>query len=333
MRLILCFIAVLLAFPVTAAQLDGAELDGAVRAAAAIPRLQALIVARDGVPLVERAFRGPGLDRAVNVKSVSKSVIAALVGIAIDRGVLRGLDQPMLPLLRDRAPREPDPELGRITIENLLAMRAGLDRTSGANYGAWVASPDWVRFALSRPFTDQPGGRMLYSTGNTHLLSAILTKAAGRSTLELARDWLGKPLGIEIPAWERDPQGIYLGGNNMALSPRAMLRFGELYRNGGLHQGKRVLPEAWVRVSFVPQAASPFTGDHYGLGWFITAMRGRPVYYAWGFGGQMIFVVPSQALTTVMTSALEVAARGDGYTRVLHALLAEEIIPAIERMR
>ena len=164
-------------------------------------------------------------------------------------------------------------------------MRSGLERTSGANYGRWVSSANWVRFALSRAFVDEPAGRMLYSTGNSHVLSALLTKASGRSTLELARDWLGEPLGIAIPPWTRDRQGIYLGGNNMALSPRALLRFGEMYRNGGEYEGKRVLPESWIRASWEPRTESPFTGHQYGYGWFITRMSGHPVYYAWGYGG------------------------------------------------
>src|SRR5690606_8925781 len=119
--------------------------------------------------------------------------------------------------------------------------------------GRWVQSRDWVAHVLSRPLVDEPGGRMLYSTGNTHVLSAVLSRATGRSTLDLARDWLGEPLGIDIPPWERDPQGIYLGGNNMALSPRALLRLGELYRNGGTHGGVRIFAEEWVKASWTPR--------------------------------------------------------------------------------
>ena len=106
---------------------------------------------------------------------------------------------------------------------------------------------------------------MLYSTGNTHLVSAILTRVTRRSTLDLARDWLAEPLAIRIPPWQRDPQGIYLGGNNMLLTPRALLNFGEMYRNGGTFRGRRVLPESWVRVSWTPRTRSPFSGDLYGL--------------------------------------------------------------------
>ena len=212
--------------------LDAARLDQALERAATLPSLHALLVARAGEERVAEVFRGPGLDRPVNVKSVSKSVMAALAGAAIARGVLDGVDQRIAPILDDLVPRDADPRVGAITVDHLLTMRAGLERTSGPNYGRWVSSPNWVRHVLSRPFVDQPGGRMLYSTGSYHLLSAVLTRAAGRSTLELARAWLGEPLGIDIPPWTRDPQGFYLGGNNMLLAPRALLRFGEAYRLG-----------------------------------------------------------------------------------------------------
>jgi CubicO group peptidase (beta-lactamase class C family) len=170
---------------------------------------------------------------------------------------------------------------------------------------------------------------MLYSTGSTHLLSAALTRASKRSTLELARDWLGEPLEIDVAPWTRDPQGIYLGGNEMALSPRALLRFGEMYRQGGMIDGKRVISENWIRESWTPRTSSPFTGDAYGYGWFMREMRGHTAYYAWGFGGQMLYVIPSLGLSIVMTSNPTEPSREDNYIGQLHALVADGIVPAL----
>jgi CubicO group peptidase (beta-lactamase class C family) len=308
--------------------LDPALLNRAFEHAAGQKRLHALIVARDGKIMRERAFRGPGLNRPTNIKSASKSIISALVGIAIDRGVIEGSDQPASAFLAEYMPRNGDPRLRRITVGNLLSMQAGLERTSGRNYGRWVQSRDWVRHALSRPFADEPGGSMLYSTGSTHLLSAILTKAAGRSTLALARDWLGEPLGIDIPAWERDPQGIYLGGNNMLLSPRALLRFGELYRNGGLHDGKQVLSEGWIRKSWETRTHSRFSAHPYGYGWFKTGFCGHTAPYARGFGGQFVYVIPSLGMTVVITSDRSARTRIGGYRDRLTSLMRDDLVPA-----
>jgi len=305
-------------------------LDPVQAAAARLGPLHSLIIARDGEILREHRFAGPPLDRPVNVKSVSKAVIAALIGGAIARGLLDGPDQLIAPLLADRLPANADPRLGRITLDHLLSMRAGLERTSGANYGRWVTSRDWVRHALSRPFVAEPGGAMLYSTGNSHLLSAILTRVSGRTTLNLAREWLGEPLGIAIPAWPRDPQGIYFGGNDMLLAPRALLRFAEMFRRHGLHDGQRVLPAAWVRACWEPRTASVFTGHQHGYAWFTPPSGRHSRHYAWGFGGQMVHVVPSLKLSVVMTSDPTQRSGGaTGHARDLHRLMEMQVIPAV----
>lgn len=310
--------------------IDTAGLERAVARARGLDQLRGLIVAVDGEVRFAEALRGPGLDRVVNVKSVAKTIVATLTGIALDQGVLENVDQPVLPLLGDHAPGDPDPRLSRLTIDHLLTMRAGLERTSGPNYGRWVASDDWVRFILTRPFVDEPGGRMLYSTGSYHLLSAVLTLATGRSLLELARDWLGEPMGIDVPPWTRDPQGFYMGGNNMALSPNALLRFGEMHRQRGLWNGGRVVSREWIEQAWQPRTLSPFSGDCYGYGWFIDTARGHPVRYARGYGGQLVHVTPDLGLTVVITSDPTRPARSGGYFGALKSLLADEIIPAIQ---
>ncbi|WP_309658558.1 MULTISPECIES: serine hydrolase [unclassified Sphingomonas] len=303
----------------------------AVAQASRLPRLRSLLVLRDGQVLAEQRFNGgPSLDRPVNIKSASKSVLSALVGIAIAKGALTGVDQPVLAVLGSDAPPNPDPRLARLTVEDLLTMRAGLERTSGENYGRWVSSRNWVRFALARPFVDEPGGAMLYSTGNTHLLSAMLTLASGRDTHALMRDWLAEPLGITIPPWSRDPQGIYFGGNDMMMSPRSLARFGELYRLGGVIDGRRIVPTRWIADSWTPRTVSPWSGGQYGYGWFVGASRGHPLRFAWGYGGQMLFIVPDLKLTVVMTSDSS-GARDNGHIAALHALLDDGIVPAAER--
>ena len=313
------------------AGLEAATMARTVAAAGRLPRIRSLLVLRDGRTLADHRFNGgPPLDRPVNIKSASKSVLSALVGIAIERGVLTGTGQPVLSILRSDSPRSPDPRLARLTVGDLLTMRAGLERTSGENYGRWVSSPNWVRFALSRPFVDEPGGAMLYSTGNTHLLSAMLTRASGRDTHALIREWLGAPLGIAIPPWPRDPQGIYFGGNDMLLSPRGLARFGELYRLGGIIDGRRILSQRWIDQSWTPRTVSPWSGGQYGYGWFIGSTRGHPLRFAWGYGGQMLFIVPDLRLTVVMTSDAG-GTRDTTHIAALHRLLDEGIVPAAER--
>lgn len=306
-----------------------ATVEALLDEAEAIMPLRAVVVSRDGRLLAERGYRGARPETPANIKSASKSVVSALVGIAIDKGLLEGTGQPIAPLLQDRLPEAPDPRLARITIGHLLSMQAGLERTSGPYYGRWVTSPDWVRDALARPFVDEPGGAMLYSTGSTHLLSAILVRASGRPTLELAREWLGPQAGFVITAWDRDPQGIHFGGNNMAMDTRSLLAFGELYRNGGVSRdGRRLLPREWIAASWQPRTQSRFTGDDYGYGWFLRDIAGEPVRYAWGYGGQMLYVVPSLDLVVAMTSDDREASARTGHRDALHGL-AGDIIRAL----
>src|SRR5690606_28437268 len=130
------------------------------------------------------------------------------------------------------------------------------------------------------PMVEEPGGRMQYSTGTSHLLSAILTRATGRSTFAYAREMLAEPLGIDLRPWTTDPQGIYFGGNEMRMTPRDLLRFGELYLAGGELNGRRILSSDWIRRSWRPRTVSRYNPNRYGYGWWIKEAAGHPVYFA-----------------------------------------------------
>lgn len=300
----------------------GPELEAVLERASSILPLKAVAVSQGGVIVGTRGYRGTTVDSPTNIKSASKTVLSALAGIAIDKGVLQGTGQRVADVLEQDLPANADPRLREITVGHLLSMQAGLESTSGAEYGRWVSSPNWVRNALSRPFVAEPGGAMVYSTGTSHLLSAMLARASGRSTLALAREWLGPQEGFSVTAWDRDPQGVHLGGNNMAMSTRSLLAFGELYRNGGVaHDGTRLLSESWIEQSWQPRTTSRYTGDGYGYGWFLREIGGQQVRYAWGYGGQMLYVVPALDLVVAMTSDDSSASARTGHRDDLHDLL------------
>ncbi|NNC31745.1 serine hydrolase [Longimicrobium terrae] len=306
---------------------DTVLLQRAGERAAGLPNLRGMIVSQNGEIVLERYKGGAAADRVTNVKSASKSVLSALVGIAIAEGYIRGVDQPIAEFFPSYFEREGvDPRKRRITVGNLLSMQSGLESTSFGDYGAWVSSRDWVRAALDQPMVDEPGGRMLYSTGSTHLLSAILTRATGQSTLAYANEKLAQPMGFTLRPWQRDPQGIYFGGNDMYLTPRQMLRFGQLYLDGGVYAGLRLVPEAWVRESVRPRTSSPFNGHGYGLGWWSRESGGRQVFFAWGYGGQYVFVVPDLKMVAVFTSVSDTP-RTPGHLSAIHGIVDEFLVP------
>ncbi|RWR32976.1 class C beta-lactamase-related serine hydrolase [Sinirhodobacter populi] len=296
---------------------QGAALAELRQSAGALRQLHAITVQRGDDVILSEAPRGPGLSRSANIKSCSKSVLALLVGSAIAGGQIRLSDR-----LGDIAPRlvpaDATEGAADLTIEDLVTLRTGLASTSGANYGAWVASPNWVAYALRQPRIAPAGGRMIYSTGSTHVLGAALATATGDSLLTLSRRALGAGLGIEIPSWTRDPQGFYFGGNEMALTPEAMLRIAVMMRDGGRYRDRQVIDRDWIEASRQPRTRSPYSGLSYGYGWFLSPSGWT---LARGYGGQLIAAHPARGLAVAITSDPQQPARSEGYFGDLMRLL------------
>ncbi|WP_300584759.1 serine hydrolase [Marivita sp.] len=295
-----------------------AQTDDLRSAIDALPQLHSIQVSKGNETVIAEAPRGPGLDRLANIKSCSKSIVALLLGAAIDRGEVASVQAPLSEVAPNILPSNATPGAADITLEDLVTLRAGLERTSGQNYGAWVNSRNWLADALSRPMVAEPGGQMLYSTGSTHILGAALAEATGQSLLAQARERLGRPLSFEIPPWTRDPQGYYMGGNEMALRPTAMLKIANLMRDDGQFEGEQVIPQSWVAASTIPYARSPWSGLSYGYGWFLS-----PSGYtlARGYGGQIIASHKARNLAVAITSDPNQPARSGGYFGDLMRLL------------
>ncbi len=302
---------------------SGTSLDEIRQAIGSMGQLLSLQIQRGDEVIVAEAPRGPGLDRPANIKSCSKSLLALLLGTAIDRGEIAGIDARLGDVAPAIIPGGATDGVAGITMEDLVTLRAGLESTSGPNYGAWVGSDDWVAHALRRPMIADPGGRMIYSTGSSHVLGAALTEATGKSLLVLARERLGSPLGFEVPAWTQDPQGYYLGGNEMALTPRALLRIAQMVRDGGRFDGGQIIRRDWLRASMTSRTRSPYSGLGYGYGWFLSA-SGYAI--ARGYGGQIIAANPERGMAVTITSDPTRPAYSAGYFGDLMRLLDGPIL-------
>lgn len=304
---------------------DG-ELDGIFE----IGSVKSIIVEQGGDILYEDFRDGMTRNQPTNIKSASKSVLSLLIGIAIEEGYLVGVDQPIKEFFPEYFGQNPDPVKEAITIKDLITMRAGLESTSFGNYGRWVLSSNWITYALNQPMEQEPGGRMVYSTGTSHLLSVILTRASGKSTLAFANEYLFRPMGIRVGGWDRDPQGYYMGGNNLAISPLALLKLGWLMNNMGEYNGRQLVPREWIVESVRIYTRSNFNNYNYGYMWWRKTVGDREVVFAWGNGGQYIMMLPELDAVISLTSEVERATGSRGYQRRIFTYLEQQIIPLLE---
>ncbi len=306
------------------------ELTDIFEKADEISSLRSLLIQQHGELLGETYFNGRSQDRAFNIKSASKSIIGLLVGIAIQEGFIPSVDEPITTYFPEYFEENPDPKKEQITVRNLLSMQTGLRSTSSGNYGAWVMSDNWVEYALDQDFVSQIDGRMVYSTGTSHLLAVIITKAAGMSTKAFAEKFLFGPLDITVGGWDRDPQGYYMGGNNLALKPSDMLKIGQMLIDKGVWEGKQIISMDWIIDSFKTYTYSNYNPYGYGYQWWNKQTGKYTTLFAWGHGGQYIMMIPELDAVVVMTSSVTNASRRRTYKRPVFVLLEDHIIPFLE---
>lgn len=327
----LMLIGVLVGYKAEAVPSDSLSIQRIMDQASSINSVTSLLIQQNGELLTEHYFNGMSKGEATNTKSASKSIISLLVGLAIDNGYIADESETIDKFFPDYFTAHPDSVKENITIKDLLTMRAGLETTSFHNYGRWVVSNDWVSFALDQPMVELPGEDMVYSTGSSHLLSVIITKATGMSTKAFANRYLFEPMNIEVGGWDRDPQGYYMGGNNVALRPSDMLKIGQMVLDGGLHQGERIVSEQWLQASFQTYTRSNYNPYDYGYMWWKKPVGKFQVHFAWGFGGQYIFIIPELDAVVVMTGALRNATQSRSYKAPVFRLLREEVLPFLSR--
>ncbi len=294
--------------------------------------INSMLISQHEEIIGEEYFRRMHAGRGHNIKSASKSVLSILVGIAIEKGYLEGVDQTIEEFFPEYFDSNPDPVKASVTIGDLLTMRSGLASTSRGHYGRWVTSRNWIMYALNRPLEGTPGVDRIYSTGNTHLLSVIITRASGMSTLRFANRYLFGPMDIRVTGWDRDPQGYYLGGNNLALYPRDMIKIGQLMMDMGVYQGEQLVSGEWIKESIEPVTGRQIDNDNYGYLWFRRMSGDFHKVYAFGNGGQYIMILPELDAVISVTTQNETSEPTRNYRRQLFQGLDQEVIPRLADM-
>lgn len=271
--------------------------------------MDSVLVTRHGRIVLEASYAPfrPGLKH--RVYSVTKSVVSTLVGMALGDGLLDSTDRRVVDFFPGRTIANLDDAKKAITVQQLLDMTSGLGWTEGLSgaseaYIAMTRSPDWQQFVLDHPMASAPGTRFYYSSGNSHLLSAILSKVTGRNALDYAREKLFGPLGIDDVLWQADPQGVSGGGAGLYLQPRDMAKIGYLWLRGGLWEGRQILPAAWiegVRQADVDMRESWASDMRYGRQFWVLPLR--DAFMAVGYHRQLIVVMPKLDIVAVATGS------------------------------
>ena len=273
--------------------------------------IHSIIIYQNGTIPLEVYFKPYNKHVSHNMKSTSKVVISALVGIALREGYIESLDESAFSYFP-----EYDVNSGRkssITLRDLLTMSSGLkweENNLNSMYTFFV-SKRIVKRVLNQPLVSEPGSKFNYNTGLTHLLSAIISKASGTSTLQFAERYLFQPLDIHNVQWEKDRDGFHIGGSELFMTPRAMTKFGVMYLNGGEYAGRQIVPKDWVTESTMTQIEGLFHGARvkYGYLWWVdignqlfTYLDNEKDFLAMGVHGQRIYICPNLDTVVVITA-------------------------------
>lgn len=287
------------------------------------PNLFGLLVIRHGKIAYEHFYKPeeneypPQLYTVYNreaiypIHSVTKSVTSTLIGIAVDQGVIGSLDETLGDIFPAELKEVDNPAAATVSIRHLLTMTAGFDwpwpeedwhLPDGVSM-QWYHSGDKVKSLLARKLIHKPGEKFVYNTAVSHLLSAILTKKSGMSTLEFAQRHLFGPLNISKRMWE-PMSGVYAGGQGLHLAVYDIAKLGQLFLQKGRWQGQQIVSEKWVSESTRAHVDFNFPGVdiQYGYQWWVLNINGYPAYRAHGRGGQFVVVIPALDMVIAVNS-------------------------------
>jgi CubicO group peptidase (beta-lactamase class C family) len=274
--------------------------------------LHSLLIIRNGYMVLDAYFYPFTPDTKHDLASISKSVTSALIGIAIDKGYIKNVNEKMLDFFPDEQIHNLTKEKASITIKDLLTMRSGLrelqydDPHGEVTLHQMTNSPNWLAYELNLSMKDQPGTHWVYNSEGIYLLSVILSKATNLSALNFAQKYLFSPLGISDVGWPCDRQYRYSSAwGELRMTPHDMAKIGYLYLHNGSWMGEQIISSKWIKDSTQAQVKKVGYGnENYGYLWWVSGDADKTgLYSAVGRGGQNIIIWPEKNLIVVTTGA------------------------------
>ncbi len=291
--------------------LDATLVAALYNDAAQMDTLYSVLVIKNGVLVAEDYFNQSSVDQKVLLQSVSKSYMSALVWMAIEQGCLSGLDAKLIDFFPEIAGEITDPRKGEITIEEMLQMRTGYpDEETSQDYMDalyWGVYPPLIE---TFPLVCDPGDCFNYSNLTYSWLAILLSRSCEVNLKAFAQEQLFGPLDTEVGDWLQDREGNYIGSGGIHTTARAAARFGQLYLDGGIYQGKQIIATEWVQKSLQSYSEKAknygsslvFKNLGYGYGWWTATVGVHDFNFAWGHGGQLIVLLPDQEMVIVTTA-------------------------------
>ncbi len=305
--------------------------------------IDSILVVKDNQLVFEQYFPGETANgTAINydkdttheVYSVSKSITSLALGIAIDQGFIFSVDDAVVDYLPDHSDVLNVGEKANLTLDNSLTMQAGFtwNELTGTSFRQFSQASDSVSFVVSQPLASTPGTSFTYNTGVTHMVGEVINGATGMNVDDYTNTHLFNDMNITNFSWNRHADGTVLAGSGLNIMPRDMAKIGQLMLNEGAWNGSELVSADWVEQSTLPQAnmLSTPTANGYGYFWWLRDFEledntTTPAFFAAGYGGQYIYVLPELDMVVVFTSGNY----GTGTQTLPHTLMDDDIMPSL----
>ena len=326
-------------WPVSTAQEQGIDpiiINNLFVEAKTLDNLFSLLIIKNGYLIAEQYFNGQAVFDASSTASVTKSIVSALTGIALEEKYLDNTDQKLKDFFPEIDWASTDPKKSEITIQQLLQMRSGYPWEE--LYGlidTLRSSPNWIHYLKDFSLVNAPGTKFGYSNFTAHMMGIIISRSVNESLLSFAQNYLFDEMDITVPYWPADSSGYYFGSGDLFLTPRSMAKFGQLYLNNGQWNNIHFIPAEWIDLSLQIYSPSTYSREiltyinklGYGYMWWSGISGNHQIWFAWGHGGQMIVIMRELNIVLVSTAAVPPTVDNDAWqkTKVVMELVGQFI--------